>query len=177
MPPGWIVSYFSTGRSVCRVVVKVLDPARNRGGLTRVKQGSIISGRMRRIVARSRPLFLLAQLGVYILLPFLGTAWHTFAPEHDHLYLGVAQVHDAAPTVYTELDAAAVSAGRLGIRFGETVVHAFNPAAALQLFAIVISFGALNLLVVPPGLSQRLAHAKLFLRFPPLLPLDPPPVA
>jgi hypothetical protein len=132
---------------------------------------------MRRTVVRALPLFLLAQLGVYVLLPFFGSAWHNLAPEHDHLFLGAAQVHDAAPTVYTELDAAAVSAGRLGIRFGETVVHAFNPAAALQVFAIVMGFGALNLPVVPRGLSQRAAPAELFLRFPPLLPLDPPPVA
>ena len=132
---------------------------------------------MRRTVARSLPLFLLAQLGVYMLLPFFGSAWHNLAPEHDHLYLGAAQAHDAAPTVFTEVDAAAVSAGRLGIGFGETVVHAFNPAAALQVFAIVMGFGAFTLLLVPRGLSQRVAFAQFFLRFPPLLPLDPPPVA
>jgi len=132
---------------------------------------------MRRTVALALPLFLLAQLGVYVLLPFFGSAWHNLAPEHDHLYLVTTQMHDAAPTSIAALDTAAVSAGRLGIGFGETVVHAYNPAAALQVFAIVIGFGALTLLVVPRGLSQRVAHAELFLRFPPLLPLDPPPVA
>jgi len=132
---------------------------------------------MKRIVARSLPLFLLAQLAVYILLPFFGSAWHNLAPEHDHLYLGAGQTYDGAPTAFTELNAAAVSAVRLGIGFGETVIHAFNPAAALQVFAIVVGFGALTLLLRPRGLSQRVVHAELFLRFPPLLPLDPPPVA
>lgn len=132
---------------------------------------------MRRIVARALPLFLLAQLGVYLLLPFFGSAWHNLAPEHDHLYLGMAPSHaDSSPSVFAALDAAAVSLS-LPMIPGETVVHAFNPAAALQVFAIVMGFGALTLLVVPRGLSQRIDRDELFLRFPPLLPLDPPPVA
>ena len=126
-------------------------------------------------MARALPLFLLTQLAVYLMLPFFGSEWHNLAPEHDHLYLGAAQTSDAAPMV-TALDAAAAGAGRLGLRFGETVVHSFNPAAALQVFAIVIGFGALTLLVAPRGLSQRITRAELFLRFPPLHPLDPPPV-
>ena len=131
---------------------------------------------MRRFAARSLPAILLAQLGVYIMLPFFGDALHNVVPEHDHYFLGRAQAHTATHMDSAELDVAA-AASRLVVGLGETVIHAFNPAAALQVFAIVMGFSALTMLVMPRGLSQRVVAAVLFLRLPLLLPLEPPPVA
>jgi hypothetical protein len=130
---------------------------------------------MRRTLARGLPLFLLTLLALYLLLPFFGNAWHNLAPEHDHIYLGADQVNESL-FMATEAGAALGGMGRGNLLSGPVVVHAFNPAAALQVLAIVMGFGTAILLVVPIGLSQRVALAELFLRFPPLLPLDPPPV-
>jgi hypothetical protein len=132
---------------------------------------------MIRFAARALPVFLVAQLGVYILLPFFGNTWHNVVPEHDHYFLGGAQAHFASHMDSTELDVAAAGASRLSVGFGGTVVHAFNPAEALLVFAIVMGFSALTVLVIPRGLSQRVVPAALFLRSPLLLPLVPPPVA
>jgi hypothetical protein len=132
---------------------------------------------MRRFVARVAPVFLLTQISIYILLPFSDGRWHSVVPEHDHLFLAGTQAHAAAHMDSTELDVAAAGASRPLFGFGETVIHAFNPAAALQVLTTVMGFGLLTVAVMPRGLSQRVAVAELFLRSPFLLPLDPPPVA
>ena len=135
--------------------------------------GSILEIRMRRSRARGLPLFLLSLLVVYVLLPFFGSAWHNAAPEHEHIYLGADPFQDGS-AASSELNAAAVA--RLGLISGPTVVHAFNPAAALQVLALVIALGALIVLVPALGRWQRLPARSLFLRFPARLPLDPPPI-
>ena len=131
---------------------------------------------MRRSRACALPLLLLALLAVYVLLPFFGSAWHDAAPEHEHIYLGADPIQDAS-AASSKLNAAAVAIARLNMIAGPTVVHAFNPAAALQVLVVVIALGALILLVAARGRWQRLPAHSLFLRFPLLLTLDPPPIA
>jgi hypothetical protein len=59
----------------------------------------------------------------------------------------------------------------------ETVVHAFDPISALQVFAIIISLGALFVLIAPDGRSTRVSWPALFLQSPLLVPLELPPLS
>ena len=138
--------------------------------------GSILEIRMRRSRAHGLPIFLLSLLAVYVLLPFFGSVWHNATPEHEHIYLG-AEPSQNGSAASSELDAAAAAIARFNLISGPTVVHAFNPAAALQVLALVIALGVLIVIVPAPGRWQRLPARSLFLRFPVRLPLDPPPIA
>ncbi len=115
----------------------------------------------------------------YSLLPYLGTAaWHPFVPEHDHWFLGQhthteADLNELAPTEPNNVTCDKQSA----LYPHETVVHAVNPASALQLLSMVVDLGVLANLVPPPGIVTRLTTLALFLKEPVLSPLDPPPNA
>ena len=130
--------------------------------------------RARRCATRGvlRPAALLAAFLFYALvLPDLGMVWHDFVPEHDHLMYGAAgqdtgHVHagDACAACYLPVP-------------GHTLLHAFNPASALQAFGITLGLGAGLLVAVPQGLIQRLPSYPPLRKDYPALPPDPPPTA
>lgn len=115
---------------------------------------------------------LIATVLFYVLLPYLGMgAWHAFVPEHDHWFVGSDMVERFPAPI-----AADVCADCIRTPAGETVVHAFNPLTALQLFSIVFALSSSLALFVPHGLVMRWRAQRLFLTSASLVPLDPPPM-
>src|SRR6476620_7381358 len=81
----------------------------------------------------------LFPLFVYLLLPLFGSVWHSVVPEHDHLLAAVS-----GPDLFVAgghshlLGVSCESCGSPKLAPFETVVHAFDPISALQVFAIMI---------------------------------------
>lgn len=132
---------------------------------------------MKRTLPRKWQGVLLAPLLVYLLLPLFGTVWHDVVPEHDHLFLNQPDAPDTITNVATGDDSAAPCTVCDLVTPGRTVVHAYNPASAVQMFGIALGLGASLVLIVPPGPSTRVTLPALFLQAARLAPLDPPPTA
>ena len=122
---------------------------------------------------------LLVPLFVYLLLPLFGAVWHDVVPEHDHLLTGAVSGPDMLALSGHNHDGSAaceVCSGASVLPF-ETVVHAFDPVSALQVFGLIVGFGALMMLIAPLGPSMRVFPPVLFLHSPLLVPLELPPAA
>jgi len=130
-------------------------------------------------VLRNRPqALLLFPLFVYLLLPLFGSVWHMVVPEHDHLLASVPEPDLFAPGGHSHLvGVTCETCGGLRLAPLETVIHAFDPISALQVFAIMIGLGALFVLLASRGRSTRVVWPALFLQSPLLLPLELPPSA
>ena len=120
----------------------------------------------------------LFPLFIYLLLPLFGPVWHMVVPEHDHLLAAVTGPDLFAPGGHSHLVGVTCEtcSGPWLAPF-ETVIHAFDPISALQVFAIMIGPGALFILLAPRGRSSRVIWPALFLQSPLLLPLELPPSA
>jgi hypothetical protein len=116
---------------------------------------------------------LLIPLLVYLLLPLFGTVWHDVVPEHDHWLLTQPAAPDSL-AAHLRAEAGVCDACRQ-LAPGMTLLHAFDPVSALQVFGIALGLSAAYLLIRPNGLSCPVAFPALFVRAPRLAPLEPPP--
>lgn len=119
---------------------------------------------------------LLSTVLLYTLLPYLGHAWHDIVPEHDHWFLGAAQVEHEAPFDSVAGQAEADATGScVVVHPAEVVIHAFNPVLALSLLATALGLQAALCLTVPDGFTRRVVIPVPSLKSAPAFPLDPPP--
>ena len=121
------------------------------------------------------PALLLVPLFVYLLLPVFGAVWHSVVPEHEHMLAVVPGPDTLAAHSHTRSGSSDYS--RPALAPFETVIHAFDPVSALQVFGIIIGLSALFVLIAPRSPSLRVAWPPLLLQSPLLVPLELPPAA
>jgi hypothetical protein len=117
---------------------------------------------------------LLIPLLVYLLLPLFGAVWHDLIPEHDHWLLAQPAAPDSLAS-HLRAESRLCDACRQLVP-GMTLLHAFDPISALQVFGIVLGLIAAYRLIRPNGLSSPVVFPALFVRAPQLAPLEPPPL-
>jgi hypothetical protein len=118
-------------------------------------------------------IILLSAILLYTLLPAFGWVWHEVVPEHDHWLIGKVEVTQTVTTELTYADDPCVNC--LVAPTQETVIHAFNPASALQSFIVFVVLMPLGSFVALRLWSQPLGLMPLWRKAIWLPLLDPPP--